>query len=259
MTPDNMLSGTAAYQLEYSSRSPAMSPAPSAPEDHLLSLREAVEDPQLWMQSRQAAIEERIERLRLIRGRLQTEVAERDRYRDDWTSANAEDETAEYCPYHVDEGEATAIGVSAPTPPPFTITTESGQEESDENDAMPSAAVMADRLRRESRWRPESDDEDEEGHDLRWRFPPLRRSNALDFLDHPGERRWRNQRSINPIRRAAPLRAPSRIEPKETETESEGLIAPHARFFIARHKNKITIKFHPAMSVSTTDLNEISN
>jgi len=258
MTPENMLSGTAAYQLEYSSRSPAVSPAPSAPED-LLSLREAVEDPQLWMQSRHAAIEERIERLRLIRGRLQTEVAERDRYRHEWASANAGDETAEYCPYHVDEdGATTAIGVSAPTPPPFTITTESGQEESDENDAMPSAAVMDDRRRRESRWRPESDDE-EEGHDLRYRFPPLRRSNALDLLDSSGDRRWRSQRSFNPIRRAAPLRAPSRIEPKESETESESLIAPHARFFIARHKNKITIKFHPAMLVATTNVREASS
>lgn len=247
MTPDNMLSGTAAYQLEYSPRSPAVSPSPSAPEDPLLSLQEAVDDPQLWMQSRQAAIEERIERLRLRRGRLQTEVADRDRYRETWTSANAEDDAADYCPYHVDEGDGSAMGVSAPTPPPFTITTESGQEESDEGDTMPSAAVMADRLRRESRWRPESDNEDEEGQEMRYRLPPLRRANALDFLDTPGERHWRSQRGIDPIRRAAPLRAPSRIEPKESETESDGLIAPHARFFIARHKNKITIKFHPAM------------
>ena len=251
MTSDNILSGTAAYQLEYSSRSPAMSPTPSAPDDQLLSLREAVEDPQVWMQSRQAAIEERIERLRLRRGRLRTEVAEREaRYRDEWASTNVEEETTDYCPYHIDEGEATAIGVSAPTPPPFTVTTESGQEDSDENDTMPSAAVMADRLRRESRWRPESDDGEDDGHGLRYRFPPLRRSIALDFLDN--ERRWRSQRNTDPIRRTAPLRAPSRIEPKETDVESEGLIAPHARFFIARHKNKITIKFHPAMSVSIT-------
>ncbi|KAF2676784.1 hypothetical protein K458DRAFT_321277 [Lentithecium fluviatile CBS 122367] len=246
MTSDNLLSGTEAYQLEYDSRSPPMSPVQTDPEDQLLSLRDAVEDPHLWMQSRQAAIEERIERLRLRRGRLQTEMAERDRLREERRSANAEDETAEYCPYHVDEGEPTAIGVSAPTPPPFTITTESGQEESDENAAQPSAAVMADRLRRDTLWRPESDDE-EEGDDLLYRYPPLRRAQPLDLTGNV-ERRWRGRQSINPIRRAAPLRAPSRIEPKESETEADGLIAPHARFFIARHKNKITIKFHPVIS-----------
>jgi hypothetical protein len=243
MTPRNLLSGTASYRLEYTPRSPAMSPNPSEPEDELLSLREAVEDPQVWMQSRPAAIEERIERPRMRRGRLQTEMAGRDRDHESRRSEDIEDETAEYCPYQVDEGEATAIGVSAPTPPPFTITTESA-EESDEHEALPSAAVMADRLRRESRWRPVSDDE---GDDLLYRLPPLRRSYALDSLENFGERRWRGQRAIHSIRRAAPLHAPSRIEPKENVTEADGVIAPHARFFIARHKNKITIKFNPAM------------
>jgi hypothetical protein len=234
MTPDNMLSGTAAYQLDYSGRSPAVSPTPSAPEDHMLSLREAIDDPQIWMQSRQAAIEERIERLRLRRGRLQSEVAERDRLREEGrTGTIPEEEAADYCPYHVDEGEATAMGVSAPTPPPFTITTESGQEESDEDDAMPNAAVMADRLRRESRWIPERDSDDDDGHRTRVYTPGRQRYVVINTGIH----------------RAAPRRAPSRIEPKESETESDGLIAPNAQFFIARHKNKITIKFTPAMSV----------
>jgi hypothetical protein len=243
-TPDNLLSGTAAYQLEYTPRSPALSPTPSAPDDQMLTLREAVDDQQLWMQSRQAAIEERIERLRLRRGRLQTEMAGRDHQREERRNGYDEDETAEYCPYQVDEGDATAVGVSAPTPPPFTITTES-TDNSEEDEEQPSAAVMADRIRRESRWRPESD-EDEEGDGMFYRLPPLRRNHAPDSESF-GERRWRSQRAINPIRRAAPLRAPSRIEPKETETESDDLIAPHARFFIARHKNKITIMFNPTV------------
>lgn len=249
MSSDNILSSTAAYHLEYSPRSPALSPTLSEHDDDLLSLREAVEDPTLWMQSRQAALQDRIDRLRQRRGRLQTEMAERDRVRESHRSPSVEDDTAENCPYHVDDGGATAIGVSAPTPPPFTITTESAQEESDENDTLPSAAVMADRLRRESRWRQDSDDDDDdddsdEDYGSRYPFPPLRRAHALDFSDGPN---FSSIRSIHPLRRAAPLRAPSRIEPREDWPESEGLLAPHARFFIARHKNKITIKFHPAM------------
>lgn len=247
MSPENLISGTAAYQIEYSSRSPGVSPAPSAPDDQLLSLREAIDDPQTWEQSRQR-LEERIERLRVRSRRFRVEPSmpwDVDSQGENETSANNDNDFTDNCPYHIEDGEPMAAGVSAPTPPPFTVTTEDEQEDSDENEALPSAAVMADRLRRESRWRPDSDDDDE-GDDLLYRFPPLRRAHALDSLENFGERRWRSQQYIDPIR-ATRLRTPSRIEPKDSEAEPDGLISPHARFFIARHKNKITIKFHPAM------------
>jgi hypothetical protein len=39
----------------------------------------------------------------------------------------------------------------------------------------------------------------------------------------------------------------SRIEANEGPRDQDGMIAPHAKFFIAKHKNKITIKFYPAV------------
>jgi hypothetical protein len=147
----------------------------------------------------------------------------------------------ENCEEPEEEPYTTAAGISAPTPPPFTVTTES-EEESESNEELPSAAIMADRLRRESRWR---EDTDEEEDDL-YRFPPPRRSYALDLWEANPDRRWRNERYMDPIR-AQRRGAPSRIEVKESQSETDSTITPHAKFFIAKHKNKITIKFHPAV------------
>jgi hypothetical protein len=237
MSPNDLLSGTADYKIEYSS-SPLSSPTPSLLGDQQMSLHEAIDDPYVWENSRQGMqeMEERMERMERARGRAH---ANRDRYYEEQRRMN-QDDIAENCDYPIEE-PFTAAGISAPTPPPFTITTESDPE-SEEYEDVPSAAIMADRLRRESRWRPDSDED--EGS--LYPFPPLRRSYALDSLENFGERRWRTDR-IEPIR-AARLRGPSRIEPTENNvSESEGLITPHARFFIAKHKNKITIKFHPAV------------
>ena len=246
MSPDDLISGTEAYQIEYSSRTPALSPTPSAPDDQLLSLREAVEDPQIWEQSRQG-MEEQIERLRLRSRRMQMETsirAERDHQREEQGGAEDEDDVfAEYCPYHVDEPDATAPGVSAPTPPPYTVTTESGGEQSDENEELPNVAAMAARWRRQSRWRPETEDD---GNDLLSRLPSLRRAPPLHFIEDYSDRPWMVGRYLD-AGRPRRLHAPSRIEPKESDGSSEDLLEPHARFFIARHKNKITIKFHPAV------------
>jgi hypothetical protein len=229
MSPEDLLSGTADYKIEYSS-SPRSSPTPSSLGDQQMSLQEAINDPYVWENSRRGmqAMEERMEHMERARGRAH---ATRDRHYED---------IAENCD-SANEEPFTAAGISAPTPPPFTITTESDPE-SEEYEDVPSAAIMADRLRRESRWRPDSDEDE----DPMYPFPPPRRSYALDSLENFGERLWRSDR-IDPIR-ATRLRGPSRIEPTEnTISESEGLIAPHARFFIAKHKNKITIKFHPAV------------
>jgi len=246
MSSDQLLSGTSAYQIEYN-RHGSASPTPSLPDDdnQLLSFQEAMQDPQIWDFSRQA-VTERIGRLRLRNPPLRTRPTQATQGgpHEDQQSADDDDGLNE-CPYHIDEEGSTAAGISAPTPPPFTTTTESEQEDSDENEALPSAAVMADRLRRESRWRPDSDeDDDADDDDAYSRFAPLRRAQALENLQTFGEARWAGQRQIDPIR-ATRLHAPSRIEPKESRSDT--VIAPHARFFIARHKNKITIKFHPAM------------
>ncbi|KAF2652346.1 hypothetical protein K491DRAFT_695666 [Lophiostoma macrostomum CBS 122681] len=259
MSSDDLISGTSGYKIEYESPSPRhspprMSPAPSSLGDQQISLREAVDDPYIWENSRQGqqeAMEERIERMRL-RSRRQrdlmrrsNELLERSRRQlaEDWAMDSLDDAPGEHCEDPADENYTPAAAVSAPTPPPFTITTES-EEDSDANEDMPSAAIMADRMRRESRWRTDSDEDEED--EISNRFT-LRRSHALDALESYGEfRRWRNERHLDPIR-ATRRQTPSRIvEPKEMQ--GDGLIAPHANFFIAKHKNKITIKFHPAVS-----------
>jgi hypothetical protein len=228
MSPED-LSSTADYKIEYSS-SPRSSPTPSSLDEQQISLQEAINDPYVWENSRRGPqeMEGRMERMERARGRAH---ANRDRHYED---------IAENCDSPNEEPFAAA-GISAPTPPPFTTTTESDPE-SEEYQDVPSAAIMADRLRRESRWRADSDEDE----DSIYPIPPLRRSYALDSLENFGERRWRNER-IEPIR-AARLRGPSRIEPTGNNiSESEGFIAPNARFFIAKHTNKITIKFHPAV------------
>jgi hypothetical protein len=248
MTADELLAGTAAYQLQYCSYSPGMSPLSSTSDyDEQLSLREALEDPDVWQTSRRTEsddVEARIERLRIRTRLLNAESnlrAELDRRRSDFLPADADDDVfGDNCDYIADGSYSAAAGVSAPTPPPFTVTTASEDEESDSNEELPSAAIIADRLRRESRWRPNSDDDEDEP-----RFGPLRRAPPLEYTSY---REWRRRqdRHAEPIR-ASRLGGPSRIEPSDTAAASETLIQPHARFFIAKNKNKITIKFHPAM------------
>ncbi|KAH7122419.1 hypothetical protein B0J11DRAFT_531457 [Dendryphion nanum] len=253
MSSNHLINSTSSYQIEYGHSSARTSPAPSSHAEPQFSLREALDDPSIWENSRQGlqeAMEEQIERLRL-RGR-RSEYATTARARHERRNAGQEDDEDSYVD-HCDfptEDYAHPAGVSAPTPPPFTISTET-ETESDSNEELPSPAIMADRLRRESRWRPESD---EEGDEHAYRYPPLRRAYNLSSLDDNFTEqrrripdRYPGETAREPLR-ASRLRTPSRIEPKESMTESDSLITPHAKFFIAKHKNKITIKFHPAVS-----------
>jgi hypothetical protein len=260
MSADELLAGTSAYNLRYDTpSSPLMSPTPSSPIEgnEQISLREALEDPSVWQYSRQGTreeMEERIESLRLRSERLNAESAnwisslrsDSERRRIMRQMVEHEDEAdGDNCDDAADDPHSGPTGISAPTPPPFTVTTAvSEDEESDSNEELPSAAIMADRQRRESRWRPESDDDDDDDDEIVPRLGPLRRAPALDYSTY-SEWRERRERYLEPIR-ASRVTAPSRIEPSEP-AHGEPLIPPHARFFIAKNKNKITIKFHPAM------------
>lgn len=262
MSPEKLLSGTAAYEIEYSSHESNVSPPsptpslPRAEEEELISFQEAMLDESVWERSRQA-LAERVSSMRLRAHRPRTMDQPRNR-RDEHSSVDDEDDVVNECPYHIEEGDPDAAGISAPTPPPFTTTMESEPEDSEESEALPSAAIMADRLRRESRYRSEGEDDDDREDFIQHPLAALRRAEPLGSPRlrsfHEQAQRWRamqNNTNIDPIR-ATRLRTPSRIEPKHNRIESEDLIQPHARFFIARHKNKITIKFHPAMCVSPT-------
>jgi hypothetical protein len=256
MSADELLSGTSAYNLRYDTPSPLMSPTPSSPSDgnEQMSLREVLEDPAVWQYSNQGTreeMEERIENLRLRSERLNVESAnwissfrsDSERRRIMRQMVEHEDEAdGENCDRLAEDSHSGPAGISAPTPPPFTVTTAASEdEESDSNEEIPSAAIMADRLRRESRWRPDSDEDDD---DVAPRLGTLRRAPALHYSTY-NEWRERRERYLEPIR-ASRVAAPSRIEPSEP-THNEPLVPPHARFFIAKNKNKITIKFHPAM------------
>jgi hypothetical protein len=255
MSAEELLTSTSGYDLQYTSRAPVMSPSPSPTvEDERISLREAIEDPHIWQHSRPGAqeeMEERIENLRLRTARLNRESSlrsavrsERDRYRSRRQTAMDDDDMyGDNCDNTADDSYAGIVRISAPTPPPFTVTAASEEEESDSNEELPTAAVMADRLRRESRWRAGSDDDEEAGP----RFGGLRRAPALSYTTYD---EWRDRRDqhVEPIR-ATRIGTMSRLEPAEPLPQADNLIPPHAKFFIAKNKSKITIKFHPAMYV----------
>jgi hypothetical protein len=253
MSADDLLSSTAGYDLQYSSRSPMMpssSSSSESPEDgEQISLREGIEDPHVWQYSRRGAqeeMEERIENLRLRtnRGNRQSWASPRSERRHNQRPFTQHDDDVygDNCDHIADDSRSGIIRLSAPTPPPFTVTAASEEEESDSTEETPSAAVMADLLRRESLWRAETDDEDDE---ITPRFGGIRRAPALNYSTY-SERRARLERHIELIR-ATQVGAPSRIEPSQPLPETDNLIPPHARFFIAKNKSKITIKFHQAM------------
>lgn len=282
MSPDKLISGTSAYEIEYNTKdfssssmsdvrlSSPLSPTPSPPrgrESEFLSFEEALRDEALEESfgeeaaRRQATVDriDRIERMRL-RTRGPPFEAARNQFASQ-PSAAADDTSPNECPYHIEEGDSSAAGISAPTPPPFTTTTESEPEDAEGSDDMPSAAIMADRLRRESRYRSEGEDDDDRDDLIQHPLAALRRAEPLTaqpFLEgpislqnhHERAQRWRALRNpIGPIR-ATRLRTPSRIEPKrERHGRDDEVIQPSARFFIQRHRNKITVKFHPAMYV----------
>jgi hypothetical protein len=243
-----------------------LSPTPEVNDDEQLSLAEAINDPQLWQQASQR-MQERMEQQRTAMVPQMSQVpptaverALEERYQNfirhqqtdrnsslnrllqhhlnespllDWVTTD--DPHLENCNWDqaTDEPYAGIIPLSAPTPPPFTVTTASEDEESDSNEEVPSAAVMADRMRRDSRWHAESEEDDEATpRPTNMRRPPVD---------------WR-ERYVGPIR-ASQVAAPSHVD--LAREHGNARIAPHAKFFIAKNKSKIIIKFHPPMYVKS--------
>jgi hypothetical protein len=244
MSSDDLLSGTAGYQIDYTNQSAHQSSnsSTSSQDEEELSFAESLTDPAVWASSRLGraeAVENEREFLDMQAQRIRWQRSRR-RLRDQlWqessrpdpprheSPSNATINMTENCDWPVaDSIHNSAVGVSAPTPPPFTVTTESDGSSSDE-DEQPSAAVLRDRLRRESQWRLDTDDEDDDAR--------------LNGLWEGRDGRFGGSGYLRAARRSTP----SRIEPKDASPEADGLIPPHARFFIAKHKNKITVKFDP--------------
>jgi len=297
MSADELLSGAAAYNLQYSSPSPPRSPSPlSQNDDHdsqdeLLSFREAMHDARIQQhinQPPQTILEELMEhagdpqhrsrrsgmlyvdnsvpsslaaRIYSLYPPTSQPATARQRHRRSDPERrrilrqmvqHEEEQDTDICDQAAEEPYPDAVGMSAPTPPPFTVTTATEEDDSDSNEEISSPAIMADRLYRESRWRPDSDEEGGNGEngggddDYMQRPGQLRRVPALAYSTY-SEWQQRRERYFEPIR-ASRVAAPSRIQTTETPTTAEAILPPHARFFIAKHKNKITIKFTPAIS-----------
>lgn len=251
MTEHDLLDNTTAYDLQYISPLQPTSPIHSNTEaNEELSLQEALDDPYIWQHSRSGAREQTEERVDALRTRI-THLNRESPLRSNYDARRTrrqplehdDDDYSEHCDrIGGEESYASLRRVSAPTPPPFTITTASEEEASDSNDDLPSAAVMADRLRRESRWRAENEHDAEDSPP---RFGGLRRARRLDFTAYNEWQERRNEQ-IEPLR-ASQLIAPSRILPSSIPHDDSNRIPYHARFFIAKNKSKITIRFPTAM------------
>lgn len=252
MSAKDLLSKTSEYDLQYESQSPTSSPTPSLPaEDEQLSLWGALEDPYIQQHARQSAedqMEQRIANLRLRSRRRSRQLWANSENDSRWTerrfARDEEDASGDNCDHFVESSFAGMARIQAPTPPPFTVTSVSEDEDSasDTSEEPPSPAVIEDRIRRDNLWESETDGEDEESL---LPFGGLRRARPIDFaaLNDMHERRSYTEAPI----RAFQNRAPNRIEPSAPISEERGLIAPNARFFIAKNKRKIAINFHPAM------------
>lgn len=260
MSAEELLSGTSTYRLQHRSHSLSASPSPERRRyirnAEQISLREAIDDPDVWQHSRprlEDDVESRIQRLRLRTRRLNQESHARahpDFQRSSEPPVESEEEIDFDCDY------TASAGISAPTPPPFNVTTTSEEEEESSNDDYPNVETMADRIQREGRWRPGSDDEDEDVAPRRStgaRFRQLLETAQFNEDYEMYSRRsllgprYRNFLDNNEPIRASRLVRPSHIEAGVEDIEKGHVLAPHARFFIKKNKSKITIKFEPAM------------
>jgi len=260
MTAEELLSGTSTYRLQHRSHSLSASPSPRRgariQNEEQTSLSEYVDDPDVWHHARrrmQDDVEARIERLRLRTWRLNQESHAR-AYPNHQRTPEPPGESDEDIDFDCDY--TTSAGVSAPTPPPFNVTTTSEEEEESANDDYPNVETMADRIQREGRWRPNSDDEEEDivsrrGTGARFR-QLLETAQFADDYEMRSRRiaigpRYRNLLDNTEPIRASRLVRPSRIDAGVEDAERANVLAPHARFFIKKNRNKITIKFEPAM------------
>ncbi|KAL1642025.1 hypothetical protein SLS58_005613 [Diplodia intermedia] len=237
MDTESLLAGTAPYQIDYGASSSASSRASSTSSSssrrpERISLLESLHDPEVLAgmarrhdfrdRSEQQTPEEREARFaRLLRMRRRLE------------SRQHRDTTSDNCDYSESTDRPAIISPSAPTPPPalqgLHVTQEEDDQSSESEPDQPSASIMADRLRRDSRWRAESEEDDYEDE--------MRNVNHLwDRRTGPG------------IIRSARRNTPSKIEPEETAVVDGDVLAPHARFFMQKSKSKITIRFDPPVA-----------
>ena len=233
MTPDDLLTRTAQYQIHYSSSS-SRNVADSASTSH--------EDPPSFPS--RASIYPRAHAAHSSDNDPGPTAAGREYY-DSWSTLygtgnpptndfvdlESEAETNSFIQNHP---SATS---HLPSPPPFTVITDCDDKSGDEEEES-SAAILADRYRRDHMAASYSSD-DEDGGPSRLVNRHHRR------MGPPGSRLRRSQR----------LATPSRIEPSIHSDAyhmrnggsalASGTLAPHARFFIERERSMVSMRFDP--------------
>lgn len=265
MSASDLVSGTSTYRLQHRTHSPSASPSPErrryVQNAERISLREAIDHPDVWQHSRRRQeddVEARIERLRLRTRRLNQEsraLAHVDQHRSSEPPVESDDEIGVDFGIDFDCDYTASAGISAPTPPPFNVTTTSEEEDESSNDDYPNVETMADRIQREGRWRPGSDDEDEDvaprrGTGARFR-QLLETAQFADDYEMRSRRLNLGPRYRNLLDNTEPIRASRLARPSHIDAGAgvsiRDVLMPHAKFFIKKNKNKITIKFEPAM------------
>lgn len=126
-----------------------------------------------------------------------------------------------------------------PNPVSFTVTTDCDDHSGDEEEES-SAAILADRLRRDHLHQPSesSSEETEDGILDRWVA-----SRAIALGLHSNQRRSRRRANPSRIEIAEP-------QSDENQDDQDGkpnvnVLAPHARFFIDMQRSQVSIKFDP--------------
>ncbi|KAL1628570.1 hypothetical protein SLS56_005802 [Neofusicoccum ribis] len=237
MDSEYLVNGTAPYQIDYGATSSASSRASSTSSSssrrpERISLLESLHDPEVLAgMARRHDLRDRLDQQ--IREDREARFARLLRMRRRLESRQNRDTNSDNCDYSETNDRPSIISPTAPTPPPplqgLHVTQEEDDESSESEPDQPSASIMADRLRRDSRWRPGSEDREDDYED------EMRTASHLlwDRRTGPG------------IIRSARRSTPSKIEPEESAVVDGDVLAPHARFFMQKNKSKITIRFDP--------------
>ncbi|KAJ9663916.1 hypothetical protein H2201_005398 [Coniosporium apollinis] len=235
MTQDKLLSSTSQYEIQYldPSSAPPLRSVPARDREEQLTLLESLRDPEV-----QAAYSRRASQLRQAQ---RPRGVARPRSHEDLflpTVSDNSNSTYDVCDWPAFRAPAQPSTPRVDLPPitqPFTVSTDTDDEPSDEDES--SAATIADRLRRDSRWRPQSDSDTDEDEEMR-----------------PLNRYWAERMPAGPlgyvraIQRTAPSRFQVREAPGAAGEVGEEVPAPHARFFIEKGKSRITVRFDPPVS-----------
>ena len=277
MTSDDLLRDTAQYEMHYSSPSnPSAGNSQRTPRNpERLTLLESLNDPEIMQGYRSYR--------HLENARNGSERVRRPMQTDYWPSQTQNSPPSRngsptppenyFWPLTEPASTSTIVEATAPTPPPFTVTTESAGEITDADVDISMDRLADDLYRDMRRLRPTvSDDEDEDEDD-----DDDRLDDDFDFNDwianevvRDPSRRGIHPYTVRPARRSTPSPITPRLDAAAADGGRESDVTavaaapapapadgsaaaeprpnvrkPHAEFFIAKNRSRITVKFDP--------------